>query len=362
MGVLMKRPIDRVMTGDRRASLASDNWSGLCPEALESLVAANSGSAPPYGQDPWTQYASDLLRETFDHDADVFFVSSGTVGNSLVLAQLLRPYQSVFCHEAAHIRLDECGAPGFLGSGIGLTPISQTLDGRMTLSDLEAVLEGPKDLRFQPPGALSLTQSTERGTLYSPAHIQSLCATAKQHALPIHMDGARFLMAATALGLSPAALSWQAGIDVLVLGASKLGGGVGDAVLFFNKSLSQGFEYRLKQAGQVSSKMRLMSAPWIGLLEGHHYQAHAAHALEMAATLESSLHRLGIAPAIPREANALFIELGDAVADGLRKMGWVFPVSYVGSIVRLMTGWDTTTATLETFIEDLGALMESASP
>ena len=350
---MLRRP-----SPDLKSALASDNWSGLCPEALEALSAANAGSAPPYGRDLWTQYAADLLRETFECDAEIFFVSSGTAGNSLVLGHLLAPYQSALCHEAAHIRLDECGAPGFLGSGIGITPVSKTMDGRIAPTELRSALDAPKDLRFQPAGALSLTQSTERGTLYRRSTVESLSTLAHEMKLPVHMDGARFLHAATALGQSPADLSWKAGVDVLVLGASKLGGGVGDAILFFNTSLAKGFDYRLKQGGQISSKMRLMSAPWIGLLEDDHYKSHAQRALDRAAYLESALKVLGIHPVIAREANALFVELSEALAEGLRSKGWVFHGIQVGSIVRLMTGWDTQIETLDAFIEDLKLLME----
>ena len=334
-------------------SLASDNWSGLCPESLGALLRANEGSAPPYGADDWSNAASDRLRAFFDHDADIFFVSSGTAGNSLVLAHLLKSFEAVLCHEAAHIHLDECGSPGFFGHGIGVKPVGRHHDGRITLSELQEALESPKDLRFQPPGVLSLTQSTERGVLYLPEEIRALNLLAKQHGLACHMDGARLLMATEALKTDASELTWKAGVDVVVLGASKLGGGQGDAVIFFNKNMAAGFSYRLKQAGQISSKMRLMTAPWIGLLEADRYRAYAGHALEMAKQLEKSLVLLDFKPWVNRETNAVFVMLPEQISKQLRQHGWMFHTILDGNVTRLMTGWDTQHQVIEAFVADI---------
>ena len=341
---------------DARSALASDNWSGLCPEALDALVSANAGSAPPYGEDAWSKAASDQLRDVFDFDAEIFYVSSGTAGNSLVLAHLLKPYETVLCHEVAHIRLDECGAPAFFGSGIGIRAIADRRDGRIDPEDLRTALDEKADLKFQPPGALSLTQTTERGTLYTQPLTHELIHISKDRGLPCHMDGARFFMACEALQMAPADLSWKAGVDVLVLGSSKLGGGVGDAILFFNRPLAKGFAHRLKQSGQVSSKMRLMTGPWLGLLEDSHYRIYARHALIMAVYLEQLLASAGFTPWITREANAIFIELPDRVSKSLRDKGWVFHGLTGGNVVRLMTGWDTQSETLEAFVRDIQSI------
>ena len=342
------------MEGTR--TLASDNWSGLCPEALSWLIRANEGSVPPYGRDDWSLSVSDKIRAFFETDAEIFFASSGTAANSLVLAHLVTSYSSVLCHEASHIHLDECGAPGFFGNGSGITPISRSPDGRITQLELQRALDNPRDLRFQPPGALSLTQTSECGTLYQADTIHSLNRCAKQHGLHTHMDGARLLMATEALQIHPSEITWKAGVDVLVLGASKLGGGVGDAIIFFNRDLARGFEYRLKQAGQVTSKMRLMTAPWLGLLEGNHYQRYARHALELAEQLELALAEQGFMPWVERQANAVFVDFPEDLAQWLRSKGWVFHnISYDADnqVVRLMTGWDTTRDTIEAFSDDL---------
>ena len=156
--------------------------------------------------------------------------------------------------------------------------------------------------------------------------------------------------------MAPADLSWKAGVDVLVLGSSKLGGGVGDAILFFNRPLAKGFAHRLKQSGQVSSKMRLMTGPWLGLLEDSHYRIYARHALIMAVYLEQLLASAGFTPWITREANAIFIELPDRVSKSLRDKGWVFHGLTGGNVVRLMTGWDTQSETLEAFVRDIQSI------
>jgi threonine aldolase len=341
------------MDGPLDSSYASDNWSGLCPEALEALVAANQGSQPPYGADVWSEKARKEIQRLLDCDAAVFFVASGTAGNSLALAHLTQPYHSILCHGLSHILLDECGAPGFFGQGSGLRAISQSEDARIEGKDLETALLQPKDLRFQPPAALSLTQSTERGTLYTVPSLLALTATAKAQGLRIHMDGARLLQAAAALDASPSDLTWKAGVDVLTLGSTKIGGGLADAVVFFNPDLAQGFAHRLKQAGQVPAKYRLLTAPWVGLLETDAWRQHAARANAMAAELEVALMNCGISPYCPRQSNMVFVKFSDAVAKALHAEGWQFHVHSETGVARLVTGWDASSDRNRRFEEAL---------
>lgn len=235
---------------------ASDNGSGFCPEALDYLIRANSGSAPAYGHDEWTAKAADAIRELFEHDAEVFFAFNGTAANSMALAHLCQPYQAIVCHVWSHIETDECGAPGFFAHGARLL-LGAGEGGKLGLESATAWARSQDDLRFPRPVVLSLTQSTEVGTVYKPQELTALCSLAKENGMKVHVDGARLMNAVAALNLSPAELSWQCGVDVLSLGASKTGGGIGDTVVFFDRELARGFDYRCKQSGQLAAKMRL---------------------------------------------------------------------------------------------------------
>lgn len=339
---------------------ASDNWSGLCPQALEVLIRANSGSEPPYGQDRWTMAACEGIRQLFDHDALVFFVSSGTAGNGLALAHLTAPYQSILCHNQSHIHLDECGATGLFSHGSLLKPIGLSGDAKLRDSELERALSEPEDLRFQRPVTLSLTQVTERGTVYGNSELSSLISLAKDRGLHVHMDGARFFQAVTALHCDPADITWKVGVDVLTLGASKIGGGISDAIVFFDHELARGFEYRMKQAGQVTSKHRLLTAPWVGLLESKVWYENANHANAMAQDLEERLMGSGVKTRFSRDANMLFTSFSDHAARRIKERGWQFHVHAETGLARLVCGWDANTASNEMFAADVAKAMESS--
>lgn len=345
---------------EAQSAFASDNWSGLCPQALEALVRANSGNEPPYGQDRWTLAACNGIRELFDYNAVVFFVSSGTAGNALSLAHLTSPYQSILCHSQSHIRLDECGATGLFSHGSFLNPIGLGADAKLRDTELERALSEPEDLRFQRPGTLSLTQVTERGTVYGISELSSLITLAKDRRLHVHMDGARFFQAVTALQCDPADMSWKVGVDVLTLGASKIGGGIADAIVFFDHQLARGFEYRLKQSGQVTSKHRLLTAPWVGLLEAKVWYQNAKHANAMAQDLENRLLGLGITTKFSRDANMLFISFTDQVASCMKERGWEFHMQAETGLARLVCGWDANTASNELFAADFAQAMASS--
>ncbi|QSA97636.1 low specificity L-threonine aldolase [Methylococcus sp. EFPC2] len=332
---------------------ASDNWSGLCPEALEYLVQANAGSAPAYGYDEWTARAADAVRELFEHDADVYFAFNGTAANSMALAHLCQPYQAIVCHAWSHIETDECGAPGFFSHGARLL-LGQGDDGKLSLSSARSLASAQADLRFPRPVVLSLTQSTEVGTVYTPGELSALSGLAKEHGMNVHVDGARLMNAVAALGVSPAELSWKAGVDVLSLGASKTGGGIGDTVVFFDRDLARGFDFRCKQSGQLAAKMRLMTAPLLGLIETGAWLRNAHHANECAAYFEERLATTGIKPAFPRQANAVFIRLAESEGESLRRRGWPFYVSACHGAARFMCGWDATRERIDALVEDIG--------
>ena len=332
---------------------ASDNLAGICPEALAALLEANSGHAPSYGGDGWTGEATRLVREIFETDCEVFFLFNGTAANSLALASLCQPYESVLCSDQAHIATDECGAPGFFAHGTTLTPISAE-HGKVTPEAVGRAARGRRDVHHPRARALSLTQSTELGTVYTVAEITALTSTAREHGLAVHLDGARFGNAVASLGVRPREITWGAGIDVLSLGGTKNGLPFGEAVVFFNREFAQRFDYRRKQGGQLASKMRFLSAPWTGVLRDGAWLRHAAHANAMAAELERGLRALpGVTIAHPREANAVFASLPLPLAATLRAKGWLFYTDVdPGGAARLMCSWDTTAADVAVFLRD----------
>ena len=205
---------------------ASDNYAGITPEAWAALAEANSGHEPAYGNDRWTQKAADMIREVFETPCDVFFVFNGTAANSLALAHSTQSYHSVLCHEVAHVEKDECGAPEFFGNGSKLLLLPGD-NGKLNPAGIEEAVLRRSDIHYPKPRAVTVTQSTEVGTLYTPGELRAIGAMAKKHHLRFHMDGARFANAVSALGCAPREITWQAGVDVLCFGGTKNGIHVG---------------------------------------------------------------------------------------------------------------------------------------
>jgi threonine aldolase len=341
----------------RPIQFASDNYSGMCPEALEYLLMANPGDAPAYGDDPWTQKAADTFRDMFEIDCEVFFVFNGTAANSLTLAALCQSYHSVICHELAHIETDECGAPEFASNGSKLL-LAQGAQGKLDPAEVERLITRRTDIHYPKPKVISLTQATEVGTLYSPDELAAVTAVARHHGLRVHMDGARFANALAATGKTPADLTWRAGIDVLCCCGTKNGMGIGEAILFFDKALAEDFAYRCKQAGQLCSKMRFISAPWLGLLETGAWLRNAAHANAMAAYLEKRLRGIPeLKLLFPRQANGVFVQMPQPLIDELYRRGWTF-YTFIGTDgARLMCAWNTTTEAIDTLVADIQAAL-----
>ncbi|MBL8258254.1 MAG: low specificity L-threonine aldolase [Candidatus Competibacteraceae bacterium] len=332
---------------------ASDNYSGVCPEALEYLLAANRGDAPAYGNDSWTQRAADRFRELFETDCEVFFVFNGTAANSLSLAALCQSYHSVICHETAHIETDECGGPEFASNGSKLL-LAKGERGKLDPEDVERLIVRRSDIHYPKPKVVSVTQATELGTVYGVEELHALRELADRHRLKMHMDGARFANALVTLERTPAQATWQAGIDVLCLGGTKNGMAVGEAILFFDRELAADFAYRCKQAGQLASKMRFIAAPWLGLLETGAWLRNARQANEMAAYLERRLSAM-VGPRLmfPRQANSVFLELPPPAIEALRAKGWQF-YTFIGvGGARLMCSWNTPREAVDQFIDDL---------
>ena len=335
---------------------ASDNYSGICPQAWQAMAQANEADEPAYGEDRWTQRAADGLRQLFDTDCDVFFVFNGTAANSLALASMGQSFHSVICHELAHIETDECGGPEYASNGAKLL-LGGGADGKLTPESIEHLTTKRTDIHYPKPKVLSLTQATEVGTVYSPDELRAIRATADRYKLNIHMDGARFANAVAALDVHPADITWKAGIDVLCFSGTKNGLALGEAVVFFNRSLAEDFEWRCKQAGQLASKMRYISAPWCGLLEGDVWLKNARHANECAKRLEKGLQALpGVHLRYPRQANGVFVELPEAVQSALRQKGWHF-YTFIGGSARLMCSWATRPEQIDRFLADLESLI-----
>lgn len=339
-----------------RRQFASDNWSGICPEALEALLAANPGHIQSYGEDAWTQRASDLIRELFETDCEVFFVFNGTAANSLALASLCQSYHSIICCRYSHIETDECGAPEFFSNGTKIL-LAPSHNGKLTPADVAQVVKSRNDIHFPKPRVLSLTQATELGTVYSVRELQALGEAARRNKLRVHMDGARFANALASLDASPKALTWKVGVDVLCLGGSKTGLMIGEAVVFFNRQLAYEFEYRCKQAGQLASKMRFMAAPWVGMLESGAWLKNAQWSNRRARQLASGVAGLpGLKVLCPPQANSVFIKMPNRVAKGLRRRGWHF-YDFIGDAgARFMCSWDTTPEDVEALLKDFKAL------
>ncbi|WP_413171426.1 low specificity L-threonine aldolase [Anabaena azotica] len=337
---------------------ASDNYSGICPEALDYMMKANEGSAPAYGNDEWTQKAADGFRELFEIDCEVFFVFNGTAANSLSLAALCQSYHSVICHENAHIETSECGAPEFTSNGSKLI-LAKGENGKLTAASIEEVLLNKRaDIHYPKRKVISLTQATELATLYSIDELAAIKSLAEKHDLKIHVDGARFANAVVALNKSPAELTWKNGVDVLCFCGSKNGMALGEAIIFFDKKLAEDFAYRCKQAGQLASKMRFISAPWLGLLETGAWLKNARHANQCAEYFEQELLKIeGVEIMFPREANGVFVQLPENVITSLRAKNWLF-YSFMGiGGVRLMCSWNTTIARIDEFIRDIKEAM-----
>lgn len=329
----------------------SDNSSGIAPRILVSLAAANGGNAASYGADNWTLKLEQRFRDLFEHEVTVFLLSTGTAANALALSQIVPPWGVIYCHSQAHIEVDECGAPGFFTGGAKLVLLDGT-DGKITAQTLTQTLDtaGIGIQHRMQPAAVSLTQASECGTVYTIAELQDIAAVAHAKDLAVHMDGARLVNALAYLKCTPADITWRAGIDVLSFGATKNGALAAEAVIFFDPVLAHDFAYRRKQTGHLLSKMRFCAAQWLGYLDGDQWLVDAAHANTMAQHLKAGLLSLpGVRLIHPVDANEVFVHLPKALADHLTKAGVLFYVWEAAGkdAYRFVTSWDTSVGTVE---------------
>jgi threonine aldolase len=339
-----------------RHEFASDNTAAICPEAWAALAEANLNEAPSYGEDRWTVRVCDCIRELFETDCEVYFVFNGTAANALALAQLCQSFHSVICHEYSHIQTDECGAPEFFTKGSKLLLVGGAR-GKIDIARAEAIIARQADLHSHKPGAISIAQATEFGTVYTRDEVAALAEVADAHKMSFHMDGARFANAIASLGCAPKTITWEVGVDVLCFGGTKNGTAAVELVIFFRKELSREFEYRVKQTGQLGSKMRFLAAPWLGLLTDDVWLRNAQHANRAARHLADRLrNEANIEIVFPVDANAVFVRMNEQLAGHLQSRGWRFYQFVEPDIYRLMCSWSTTEAAIVDFMADIIAI------
>ena len=331
---------------------ASDNYSGICPAAWAATAEANRGHASAYGDDVWTARASDAFRALFATNCEVFFAFNGTAANSLALASLCQSYHSVICSDVAHVETDECGAPEFFSNGSKLL-VAPSAGGKLSPDAIRAIATNRSDIHFPKPRVVTITQPTETGQVYGLDELRAISAVCRELGLNLHMDGARFANACASLKCSPADMTWRAGIDVLCFGGTKNGMAAGEAILFFNPKLAEDFDYRCKQAGQLASKMRFLSAPWVGMLETSAWLRNAEHGNACAARLAQQITGLpGLEIMFPVQANAVFVRMPDAGIAALRDRGWQF-YTFIGGGARFMFAWDAAPRRVDELAADL---------
>ncbi len=332
-------------------NFSSDNAAGVSPEIMAALDAANRGPANAYGADEISRRLDGLFATLFEREVAVFPVATGTAANALALACLTPPWGVVYCHAEAHVEVDECGAPEFYSGGAKLCLLPGA-DAKLDADALEAALAAaPKGVEHHAqPAAVTITQASEAGAVWRPEEIARIAGIARRHGVALHMDGARFANAAAALGLSPAALTWRAGVDALSFGATKNGAMAAEAVLFFDPARAAEFRYRRKRAGHLFSKMRFLSAQLEAYLKDGLWLRNAAHANACARRLADGLAGLPGARLVhPCEANEAFVALPEAVIARLKKAGAGFHRwgGAASPVVRFVCAFDTPAADVD---------------
>lgn len=336
-------------------NFCSDNVTGVSPEIIAALIAANEGAAMPYGNDECTKRLETKFGELFEREVTVFPVATGSAANAIALSLITPPYGAIYCHADSHINSDECGAPEFYTGGAKLVSLAGK-HGKITAADLDIKLKkaGAGVVHHVQPAAVSLTQATEAGTVYTADEIRAITDVTHAHNLTLHMDGARFANALVNLGCTPADITWRAGVDILSFGATKNGAMAAEAAIFFNRNLASSFHFRRKRGGHLFSKMRFLSAQLEAYITDNLWLKNATYANKMAAKLAAGLTALtGVKLCHPVEANEIFAELPLPVIQGLYADGFQF-YRWEGddsTIVRLVTAFNTKEEDVTAFIE-----------
>ena len=345
----------------RPIELRSDNAAGVAPEIVAAIAEANTGSAMAYGGDDWSARLRGRVAEVFEHpEVSVFPVLTGTAANSLALSSVCPPWGSVLCHETAHIIRNECGATSLFGGGAVMRglPGADFLLERASLEQAFATTNWGDNHHSQ-PSALSLTNPTDYGTVYSVERVAELAATAKARGMRVHIDGARVANAIAALDCTPAELTWRAGVDLLSLGATKNGAMSTDAIVCFDPALAGQLSYRVKRAGQVASKMRFQSVQLDAYLTDGLWLRMAANANAAMARLATGLADRGVAMATQPQANITFVHVPDAVADQLEAAGLFF-YRIAPGVIRFVTSFQTTLDDVDEVLRRTSAALTAA--
>jgi len=337
-------------------SFVSDNAAGVSPQVMEALAAANHGTAMAYGDDDWTRRAEHALRDAFDAPVSSYFCWGGTGANVVGLASVLQPWQAVLCADSAHIVVDECGAPArFTGSTIA--PIA-TADGKLTAEDISTYLQWQGSEHHPQPAVVSITQSTEMGTLYSVDEIATLCDAAHAAAMLVHLDGARIANALVATGTDLATMARDTGVDLMTMGFTKNGAMFGETVVFVTQGLDAHARFVRKQAGQLISKSRFVAAQVMALLDDDLWLRNAAHANRMSRSLADAVGDIaGVQIADEPQVNSVFAHLPPSAIVPLQEWSFFWEWDLSIDLVRWMTSFETTDDDVERFATGVGAIV-----
>ncbi len=338
---------------------ASDNYAPAHPEVLAAIAEANAEHATPYGADPWTTRAEELLQRHFGEQARSYLVFNGTGANVLCLRAMCRPWESVVCAASAHVNVDEGGAPERI-AGVKLHAL-ETSDGKLT-PELVATRLGRKgDEHVVQPRVISISQSTELGTRYSPDELAELSAFARDHDLLLHVDGSRLANAAAALDVPLRAVATDAGVDALSFGGTKNGLLMGEAVVMLRPGLGEGLPYLRKQTLQLASKGRYLAAQFVALLEGDLWHRSAAHANAMATRLAAAVRDVpGVRITQAVQSNGVFAVLPPAATEALQRDWRFYTWAAATGEVRWMCSWDTTPEEIDAFAAAIGSACAAA--
>lgn len=338
-------------------NFCSDNVTPAAPAVLDAVVQANMGPSMPYGNDPMTAQAAAAILAAFERApeaGEVHLLGTGTAANGLALAQVTPPFAAVVCHANAHVNTSECGGPELHSGGAKLLGLPGR-QGKLIPEEVAAVIDrySDGDPHHSPPRALSLTNATETGEVYTPDEVRALAEAAHAGGLAVHMDGARFANAVAAVGCAPADLTWRAGVDLMSFGGTKNGCIAAEAVVIFEPKIARDFKFRIKRAGHVWSKSRFVAAQYLGYLADGNWLRYAGHANAMAARLGEGLAAIpGCRLLFPVQANLLFLAMPAAVRARLRAAGYDFyDLPGMGAdVVRLVAAHDTRAEDVDGFL------------
>ena len=333
---------------------ASDNVTPACPEVMEAINQANIGNIESYGHDKWSKVLDNKFSELFEKDVKVFTAVTGTAANSLALSSITPSYGNIYCHKISHINVDECGAPEFFTGGAKLITIDGD-DGKFNSDELKKNIRGSGVVHNTQPASVSITQSCETGVTYKLDEILKINQVAKENGMKIHMDGTRFSNAIASLKKSPAEATWKLGIDVLTFGGTKNGCMDAEAIIFFNPSDVNNFQYLQKRSGQLLSKTRFLSSQLDAYITDGLWLRNATHANDMARKLSEKLSKINsFELTYPTESNEIFIKMPKNIQDHLNNEGYsAIPDDMFDGSVRFVTAWNTNLNDIENLINTI---------